>query len=120
MGAATHAGGQPGPLQGSADNRWWMGMPEGESGAGREAQQGDLRDAQHEQVLPEGGTMSCAPGAGRLGTLLHGEQLTPRLWRSSLPRIRDMLSSGKDGECLWAVLVGRHLVARGEMNVLPW
>jgi hypothetical protein len=77
VGAAMRAGGQPGPLQGSADNRWWMGMPEGESGAGQEAQQGDLRDAQHEQVLPEGGTMSCAPGAGRLGTLLHGEQLRP-------------------------------------------
>jgi hypothetical protein len=28
-----------------------------------------------------------------------------------------MLSSGKDGGYLWAVLVGRHLVARGEMDV---
>jgi hypothetical protein len=30
-----------------------------------------------------------------------------------------MLSLGKDEECLWAVLVGRHLVARGEMDVPP-
>jgi len=44
-------------------------MPEGESGAGREAQQGHLRDAQHEQVLPEGGAMSRSPGAGELGRL---------------------------------------------------
>jgi len=30
--------------------------------------------------------------------------------------MRDMLSSGKDGGCLWAVLVGRRLHP-GEMDV---
>jgi hypothetical protein len=29
------------------------------------------------------------------------------------------LSSGKDGECLWAVLVARRLVARREMDMPP-
>jgi hypothetical protein len=31
--------------------------------------------------------------------------------------MRNIMSSGKDEECLWAVLVGRRLVARREMGM---
>jgi len=43
-----------------------MGMPEGESGAGQEAQQGDLGDAQDGQVMRWGELPSWRPRADGL------------------------------------------------------
>jgi len=55
-----------------------MMISKGEGGAGQGAQQGGLLDAQHEQVLPKGGAMSCVPRAGELGRV-RGRWLTPGL-----------------------------------------
>jgi transposase len=52
--------------------------------------------------------------------MLRTGRSSPKVEPSScLPRMRDILSSGRDGECLWAVFVGRRLVARREMDMPP-